>query len=89
VATAVAPETSQPVLEDPATQVLLELAHDESRKAARFFCSLLEVGPVLRDDLVQEALLGAAAGIAVGTRRVGPQAGACESASGSGRMERR
>jgi hypothetical protein len=73
VAAAATTEASQPVLENPATQVLLELAHDEARKAAGFFCSLPELGPVLRDDLVQEALLGAAAGIAVGARLVGAQ----------------
>ena len=61
------------MLEYATAQVLLELAHHEAGKATGFFRPLAELGPMLRDDPVQEALLGVAASMAVGARVVRPQ----------------
>jgi hypothetical protein len=58
----------QSPLQNAATQKLLELAHDESGQAVLFFSLAAELRPVFLDDLIQDALLGPPAGIAVCTR---------------------
>jgi hypothetical protein len=54
------------VFEYAALQVGLEFPHRESGQAAGFFCPLAELGPVLRDDLVQQALFRPMAEVAIG-----------------------
>jgi hypothetical protein len=70
MAAAPAFQSSQPVLGNPATQVFLELAYHEAGKATCFFGPLAEFGPVLLHDLIEEALFGPTASIAIGTRCV-------------------
>jgi len=58
-------EACEPVFEYAAAQVLLELAHHETREAPCLVCALEKLVPVLLDDLVQEGILGATSGIAI------------------------
>ena len=59
----------QAVLEDPATQMLLELPHDEQRQpAALLLRSLQKARPVLAHELVEQRLFRPPTLVAVRTR---------------------
>jgi len=64
-------QARQSVFKYAAFEVGLELSHHEPRQAAGFIGPLLERGPELLDDPIENALVRAMAGVAIGSRRVG------------------
>jgi hypothetical protein len=65
VAAAAADQVQTSGLQASALEESLELVDDKLRQAARFLGSLAKRGPVLGHGLVQDAVLGTPAGVAV------------------------